>query len=120
MPTYRVLKQGFRHGRLYHPQGRRPALVETTPFTDEKGENPKPSWVGDVIEPVKDGPTPAELQVIADQAADQERVTAEALASQTLAVREAADVGSIDFNIPNSEQAQTDKPSSGTTETLGT
>ena len=47
MPSYTVLKQGFFHGRLYDPDGKRPILHTTKKFPP-KGKNKVedvPSWL---------------------------------------------------------------------------
>ena len=117
MPTYQVIKKAFHNGRIYDPNGKRRVVVTTRPYTEDDGINPKPSWVGAVVEPVADEPSANDVLLAAQQAEELE-------ASQSLAQRESEEleataVESVDFSVPNSEASEVASPDSGITETIG-
>lgn len=90
MPSYKVIKPGFFHGRLYDPLGKRPVLHIDKPFPfkkDEKtGKNTKvedvPSW----LEPGKPE-TAAQVK---------KRIAAETKAANAAAEKSEADQKEID------------------------
>ena len=113
MPTYQVIKKAFHNGRIYDPNGKRRVVVTTRPYTEDGGSNPKPSWVGAVVEAVADEPSAEDVLLAAQKVEETEL-------SQSLAQREAAEEAApIDFNVPNSEASEVASPDSGITETIG-
>ena len=50
MPSYKVLKPGFMHNRLYDPNGKRPVLHLDKPFPMKGKVEQVPSW----LERIKD------------------------------------------------------------------
>ncbi len=115
MPSYNVVRKGFRHGRLYDPNGKRKVIVEELPFTDQDGENPKPRFVGDEIEmdnEVEESlPEETQFPTMAEE---------EALKTQFLKMdEEEAQRKNETSDITNSEEAQASKPADSVTEVLG-
>lgn len=57
MPSYKVLKKGFFHGKLYDPEGKRPVLHTEEPFPMKDKKEQVPSW----LEPIE-SETPAQAK----------------------------------------------------------
>lgn len=137
MPSYNVISKGFRHSRLYDPNGKRSVIVEEKPFTDADGENPKPRWIGDEIkaEKIADEVDVSAEKALEKELADHSLVVAEEEALSEDARRTVAAAGGVvitaggvsaerpetegSSDVNNSEQAQADKPDNGNTEVLG-
>jgi len=82
MPSYKVIKKGFFHGKLYDPEGKRPMLHTDKAFPSKNKVEQVPSW----LEAIK-SETPAQAKA---------RKTAETKAANAAAKKAKDDKKEID------------------------
>jgi len=114
MPEHKVIAPGFANGRFYGGNSRRQTIVTDKPYSEK---NPKPSWVGDEVQPtvspkVEDIPPPNAVEI-----KDIQDVEFDVAPSGPPEVRQAV-VPDFSSDVGNSEEAQADTPDNEVVETL--